>query len=404
MRLMQTRRQSEELTDSSVGRHPRVLRATTSQEHAPWGPLLGLQREHGNQFVQRFLATAMSPCSCGGTCAHCRGESEKPEDIAVSQPGDVYEQEADRVANQVMSMGVAAPKSPDDEGIGSRVDEGMPAPDEEMEAAGSPPTTAIVPAACGACHGPEAEEEIHRKADGPAPSHASADAVVNGEGQPMSRALRDYFEPRFGYSFDQVKIHTDSTANASARSYNALAYTFGSNIIFGAGQFRPDTAAGKLLLAHELTHVVQQGAAGASGPARQAGIQRKTGMLIQRWTVCDGDPSLNTIICNGSGVIDVQLGGTGNANQTTCLSDCMRKHEESHKADALAANSKICVGQTAGKIPCFSGPAEQKPSEIKASNVEIDCLKLKKPNASATCKPIIESRITQMIGYRDSFK
>jgi hypothetical protein len=79
-------------------------------------------------------------------------------------------------------------------------------------------------------------------------------------------------------------------------------------------------------------------------------------------------------------------------------------HEGSHRADALAANADVCKDSADGVQVTFSDVPEQKASEIKASNVEIDCLNGKKPSASATCKPIIEGRIKQIQDYRDSFR
>ena len=75
---------------------------------------------------------------------------------------------------------------------------------------------------------------------------------------PLSGALRSYFEPRFGHDFSQVRIHSDSDAAASARSFKAQAYTQGNDIVFADGAFRPETRQGKRLIAHELAHVVQQ--------------------------------------------------------------------------------------------------------------------------------------------------
>src|SRR5512146_1332002 len=86
--------------------------------------------------------------------------------------------------------------------------------------------------------------------------------VLRSPGQPLGPAERAYMEPRFGQDFSQVRVHTDEKAAASALSVNALAYTVGREIVFAAGQYLPATAAGRRLLAHELTHVVQQGAAG----------------------------------------------------------------------------------------------------------------------------------------------
>ena len=83
--------------------------------------------------------------------------------------------------------------------------------------------------------------------------------VLRSSGQPLDGATRAYFEPRFGHDFSRVRIHADARANESAQSVNALAYTVGRNVVFGAGQYQPDAASGRRLLAHELTHVVQQG-------------------------------------------------------------------------------------------------------------------------------------------------
>ncbi len=94
-------------------------------------------------------------------------------------------------------------------------------------------------------------------------------AVVHDElragGRPLEAETRARLEPRFGYDFSGVRVHTGAKAAESARSVNALAYTVGRDVVFGAGQYAPHTAAGERLMAHELTHVVQQG-----GPATGA--------------------------------------------------------------------------------------------------------------------------------------
>lgn len=83
--------------------------------------------------------------------------------------------------------------------------------------------------------------------------------VLRSTGQPLDAETRSFFEPRFEHDFSHVRIHTDARAAESAQAVNALAYTLGRNIVFGAGQYQPESAAGKQLLAHELTHTVQQG-------------------------------------------------------------------------------------------------------------------------------------------------
>jgi hypothetical protein len=82
--------------------------------------------------------------------------------------------------------------------------------------------------------------------------------VLNSPGEPLDRDTRTLMEPRFGHDFSSVRVHTNSKAAASAESINAQAYTFGRNIIFGTGQYQPQNSSGQQLLAHELTHVVQQ--------------------------------------------------------------------------------------------------------------------------------------------------
>jgi hypothetical protein len=89
-------------------------------------------------------------------------------------------------------------------------------------------------------------------------------------GRPLSKDERSFFEPRMGYDFSGVRLHTDSIAAKSAQSVNALAYTSGNNIVFSNEQYSPDTDSGKRLLAHELTHVVQQN----SGKVQPKLIQR----------------------------------------------------------------------------------------------------------------------------------
>lgn len=87
--------------------------------------------------------------------------------------------------------------------------------------------------------------------------------VLRSPGQPLDRATRAFFEPRFGHDFSKVRVHTNPKAVESARAVNALAYTVGSNIVFGKRQYAPDTIRGQKLLAHELVHVVQQSISGA---------------------------------------------------------------------------------------------------------------------------------------------
>ncbi|MEP7219674.1 MAG: DUF4157 domain-containing protein, partial [Bacteroidota bacterium] len=85
--------------------------------------------------------------------------------------------------------------------------------------------------------------------------------VVGSSGSPLDADVRQYMEPRFAHDFSGVRVHTDAHAAESADAVNALAYTVGDRVVFGANRYRPGTMEGKRLLAHELAHVVQQRAA-----------------------------------------------------------------------------------------------------------------------------------------------
>ena len=98
--------------------------------------------------------------------------------------------------------------------------------------------------------------------------------VVRAPGQPLDEDTRAFFEPRFGHNFSGVRIHTDATAASTANALSARAYTVGQNIAFAAGQYRPATEAGLKLIAHELTHTVQQ-THGGDGRAESPGAERE---------------------------------------------------------------------------------------------------------------------------------
>jgi hypothetical protein len=97
---------------------------------------------------------------------------------------------------------------------------------------------------------------------GPAVAPAIVHEVLNSSGQPLDAATRGFFAPRFAHDFSQVRVHADSQAAESAHAVNALAYTVGNDIVFAHGRYAPQTSAGKHLLAHELTHTLQQGERG----------------------------------------------------------------------------------------------------------------------------------------------
>ena len=116
--------------------------------------------------------------------------------------------------------------------------------------------------------------------------------VLRSSGQPLDPVTRNFMESRFGHDFSEVRLHTDSNAAKSARSINAHAYTAGQNIVFGSDRFKPDTKSGRRLLAHELTHVIQQDSSNAvlqRLPASVTCSSRKTGRPAKavRWLAAE---------------------------------------------------------------------------------------------------------------------
>jgi hypothetical protein len=111
--------------------------------------------------------------------------------------------------------------------------------------------------ACAECR----KEKLQRRAagqDGSSAAPAIVNDVLRSPGQPLDAATRAFMEPRFGHDFSRVRVHADAKAAESALAVNALAYTVGRDVVFGAGRYAPGTLEGDKLIAHELTHVAQQ--------------------------------------------------------------------------------------------------------------------------------------------------
>lgn len=169
--------------------------------------------------------------------------------LTVNQPGDAYEQEADRVAEQVLRRPTAQLPQP------RRLDQF-----EQPSAA------------------PLAPPDVQR--------------VLQAPGRPLDAGTRAFMEPRFGADFSQVRVHTDPQASASARAINALAYTVGRDVVFGTGQYAPGTPSGRALIAHELTHTLQQRAAPAAGQVQRYTEEQRREMAEGRVTARQSDIDL----------------------------------------------------------------------------------------------------------------
>jgi hypothetical protein len=159
--------------------------------------------------------------------------------LTVNAPGDIYEQEADRVADQVLA-----------------------APEHSLSIA--PPR---IQRFAGASAG---------QADAP----ASVERALASPGRSLEPALRKDMEQRFVSDFSKVRVHSDATAEQSTLEVNAKAYTVGHDIVFGAGRFAPLTHEGRKLIAHELTHVVQQNYGSNGSALEQSSFVRSVGTTI----------------------------------------------------------------------------------------------------------------------------
>jgi peptidoglycan hydrolase-like protein with peptidoglycan-binding domain len=208
-------------------------------------------------------------CACGGECAECAAASGS---LPIGRPDDVFEREADEVAERVLA---GLPASPVLTASGPGVQRSSPRrgalePDGEQ---------------CEECR----TQRLQRKPVGAAPRVAPplVESVLSSPGQTLAGPVRARLEPVFARDFSSVRIHTDGLAAESARAINASAYTVGHHVVFGAGRYAPETVAGARLLAHELAHIVQQGQADRDSSAvlqrQAAGVEAAASLQSPRF-------------------------------------------------------------------------------------------------------------------------
>ncbi|WP_058086440.1 eCIS core domain-containing protein [Aquabacterium parvum] len=167
--------------------------------------------------------------------------------LHVSSPHDTAEREASDVARRVVQMPSPSTASPQTSSPAGRVSLSRVASPRLLSRASAPSAGAALI---------QREGQGDAAVDGPTTARIQAS---RGGGQPLSVPLRRFMEPRFGADFSRVRIHTDGQAQRLSQRLNAKAFTTGRDIYFNAGQYAPDTAEGRELIAHELAHTIQQG-------------------------------------------------------------------------------------------------------------------------------------------------
>jgi hypothetical protein len=147
---------------------------------------------------------------------------------------------------------------------------------------------------CEECKKKENSTLQRQSLGGPAPATAppSVHEVMHSPGQPLDTTTRSFFEPRFGYDFSRVRIHTDGQASQSTREVKALAYTFRHDIAFRAGHYSPSSESGKQLIGHELEHVVRQTSNKIPTQPAQLGLQPENKPLFPIPVLDQFDPCL----------------------------------------------------------------------------------------------------------------
>jgi Domain of unknown function (DUF4157) len=227
--------------------------------------------------------------------------------LKIEKPGDKYEEEADRVAEQVMRSS-------------------EPAAASQLSSTSSAGMSLQRKCACGgSCPGCQSgQQDKPEKLQMKSVNSSSASQrvvppivheVLGSPGQPLDSSTRDFMQSRFGHDFGQVRVHADARAGDSARAVGARAYTVGRNVVFAPQEYAPGTAEGRRLLAHELTHTIQQSRGGAEGS-----LQRKEAVLtpdvtpanpLERLLQGDSDglttPFVNTIQITDSDKLDDAL-------------------------------------------------------------------------------------------------
>jgi hypothetical protein len=223
--------------------------------------------------------------------------------LTVGSAHDAHEHEANRTADMVM-------RKPDNSVKNGTYTEGS---------SFMPTITPVIQRACAACEH-DKEQTAQRKETGAATggftAPPSVSRAISRSGNALDSNAKTFMESRFNRSFDNVQVHTDSDAASSARDISARAYTSGNHIVFGEGQYQPNSEGGRHLLAHELTHVVQQGGDSMNGSVQRACVAGKwkyeydgcsLPAILSKYVAIDKD--------NPAGGSDTHFGSTDKTNK-----------------------------------------------------------------------------------------
>lgn len=191
------------------------------------------------------------------------------------------------------------------------------------------------------------ESKLQRKETSASPHPATGNYInsMNGKGNQLPADANAFFSSRMGYDFSNVKVHTDQEAADSAKELNAKAYTLKNNIVFNEGQYNPESAEGKRLMAHELTHVVQQGSSKKEQTANNNLGSHTNDSTVQRMPLLNAVAEKTAIahnrkLFNNKSVMIIQLitGSKVDGDMGPLTAESIASFQ---MANGLAANGKV---------------------------------------------------------------
>ena len=212
--------------------------------------------------------------------------------MAVSKPGDKFEQEADKMADKVMRMPTPTPITGKEEKLQRQPEDKLKRKEQDKILKAALPEEKVQKKEDDKLQkAPAAEEKLQRKGDSVPSVSANVQSTIQNKktgGQPLSSDVRGYMEPRFNADFSKVRVHSDAESAGLSNQLSARAFTYQNHVFFSGGQYQPNSSEGKQLLAHELTHTIQQGHAVQRSPqisttATQPHIQRSASSEILDW-------------------------------------------------------------------------------------------------------------------------